>query len=79
MSYHKIEIKTEGMCSHISIDGVDISSQVVGFKYTHDAGNRPILRLDFLPSAVSLECDSVPELPDSLKPFYELKSCIKGA
>lgn len=73
MKKPKIQVKTDGIFAKILFDEKDVSNQLTGVRYTHEAGCVPGLKFDYL-GKISLETKQVPPLPDILKPYYISKT-----
>ena len=73
MAIPHIEIKQDGIVTEVFIDGKKVDGvRKISFE-REQSNDVPVLKMEFLASDMKINSTIVPDLPDVLKPFYELK------
>ena len=74
-----IKIITQGTnCStEVYVNGQKVEGvRKVYFK--HEAGESPIIQMEFLATDMAIDAKMIPALPEVLKPFYTKRDCPDG-
>lgn len=66
----KIEIKTDGTKTVVTINGEEIN-KVRGVLFKQEPGDVPVVQIDILAIDMTIDADVIPALPDVFKPFYK--------
>lgn len=70
----KIRIVNEGgIYTEIFINNKKVNG-VKAVRFSQDAGNFPVLQLDFSITDIEIDVATIPDLPEILKPFYEKRN-----